>query len=243
MSIRLRDTGEVIHIRWIPKYTLLERLGHWVHASTYIPLALTGCLLFIPGVKGMTQGTIGETLRIVHRALAIVFLVLPVLYLLFQPRRLLMNVREVFQFSADDIGWLKAVLPYYLFGRHIGMPPQPRFNTGERLNAAVIIVGTVLFAVTGFVMWFGKGVLPTWTFQAAVMLHDLTMVATMCMFIFHFYLAVAHPMMWQAMVSMRFGVVSESYAREHHASWFYGQERARKAWEARLESEQKGEHA
>ena len=143
MSIRLRDTGEVIHIRWIPKYTLLERLGHWVHASTYIPLAITGCLLFVPGVRGLTQGQIGEALRVVHRVLAVIFMVLPVLYLLFQPRRLFMNLREVFQFSGLDIAWLKAALPYYLFGRHEGMPPQPRFNTGERLNAAIIIVGTV----------------------------------------------------------------------------------------------------
>jgi hypothetical protein len=30
---------------------------------------------------------------------------------------------------------------------------------------------------------------------------------------------------------MRYGVVSESYAREHHAQWYYGKERAMKMWE------------
>jgi len=34
-------------------------------------------------------------------------------------------------------------------------------------------------------------------------------------------------------VSMRYGVVSESYAREHHALWFYGEKRARELWEQR----------
>jgi cytochrome b subunit of formate dehydrogenase len=70
-------------------------------------------------------------------------------------------------------------------------------------------------------------------FQTAVIVHDLTMIATFCMFIIHFFLAVAHPLMWQSLVSMRYGVVSESYARQHHAMWYYGEERAKKMWEER----------
>ncbi len=46
MSVRLKDAGSVISIRWIPKYTVLERLGHWMHAGAYVPLAITGFLIF-----------------------------------------------------------------------------------------------------------------------------------------------------------------------------------------------------
>ena len=56
-------------------------------------------------------------------------------------------------------------------------------------------------------------------------------IVTFAMFIVHFFLAVVHPLMWQSLVSMRYGVVSESYAREHHAMWYYGEERARELWE------------
>lgn len=231
MSVRLRSTDSVMHIRWIPKYTFLERLGHWIHAATYIPLAFTGFLIFAPFLKGLAQGDWGEALRVTHRIFAIAFGIMPVLYVILQPRRFLMNVRENFTFGREDIGWLKAAIPYYLLGRHVEMPPQPRFNTGERLNAATIMVGTALFGITGFTMWFGKGIIPTWLFQAAVIVHDLTLVATFVMFIIHFFLAVAHPLMWQSLVSMRYGVVSESYAREHHAIWYYGRERAMQLWE------------
>jgi formate dehydrogenase subunit gamma len=234
MSVRLRDSGGAIHIRWIPKYTFLERLGHWVHAAMFIPLAITGFMIFAPGFKGLTQGALGENLRVAHRVLAVLFGITPILYAILQPRRLLMNIRENFSFGRDDIGWLKGAIPYYLLGRHVEMPPQPRFNTGERLNAATIILGTAVFGVTGLLMWFGKGYIPVWLFQAAVITHDLAMIATVCMFIVHLFLAVAHPLMWQAMVSMRFGVVSESYAREHHAKWYYGEKRARELWEAHL---------
>jgi formate dehydrogenase subunit gamma len=231
MSVRLRSTDGVMHIRWIPKYTFLERLGHWIHAATYLPLAFTGFLIFAPFLKGLSQGDWGEALRVAHRVFAIAFGIMPVLYVILQPRRLLMNVRENLSFGREDIGWVKAAIPYYLLGKHVEMPPQPRFNTGERLNAATIMVGTALFGITGFTMWFGKGIIPPWLFQAAVILHDLTMIATFVMFIIHFYLAVAHPLMWQSLVSMRYGVVSESYAREHHAIWYYGRDRALQLWE------------
>jgi formate dehydrogenase subunit gamma len=243
MSVRLGGGKGAIHIRWIPKYTFLERLGHWVHAVTYVPLAVTGFIIFAPGFQGLTQGEMGETLRVAHRILAVALGSMPVLYAILQPRRLLMNVKENFKFDRDDIGWLKAAVPYYLLGREVEMPPQPRFNTGERLNAATIMVGTVLFGVTGFVMWFGRGIVPAWLFQGAVIVHDLTFVATMCMFIIHLFLAVAHPLMWQGLVSMRFGVISESYAREHHAKWYYGEKRAKEMWKAHLEELKESDEA
>jgi len=231
MSVKLRSSDGFMHIRWIPKYTFLERLGHWSHAATYLPLAFTGFLIFAPFLKGLAQGDWGEALRVAHRVFAIIFGAIPVLYVILQPRRFLMNVRENFSFGREDLGWVKAAIPYYLLGKHVDMPPQPRFNTGERLNAATIMIGTALFGVTGLAMWFGKGILPPWLFRTAVIVHDLTMVATFVMFIIHFYLAVAHPLMWQSLVSMRYGVVSESYAREHHAIWYYGRERAMQLWE------------
>lgn len=237
MSVRIKNTQEIIQIRWIPKYTFLERLGHWVHASTYIPLAITGFILFAPWLQPFTIGPAGETFRLLHRVFAIGLAIMPVVYAVLQPRRLWMHVRENFTFTREDIGWLKGAIPYYLLGRHVEMPPQPRFNTGERLNAVTIMVGLVLFGVTGFLMWFGKGYIPPWMYQVALIVHDLTAIATFAMFIVHFFLAVVHPLMWQALVSMRYGVVSESYAREHHAKWYYGPKRAMELYAAKKKAD------
>jgi formate dehydrogenase subunit gamma len=231
MSVRLKGTDSVVHIRWIPRYTGLERLLHWVHAASFIPLAFTGFILFSPFPQCGAGCVAARNLRIVHRIAAVVFGATPIVYGLVQPRRLVMRLREFLTFCRYDVQWFKAAVPYYLFGRHVAMPPQPRFNTGERLNALVMIVGTAAFGVSGLGMWFGKGILPTSLFLALLIIHDLTFIATVAMFIVHFYLAVIHPMMWQSLVCMRFGYVSESYAREHHARWYYGRERAIKLWE------------
>ena len=230
MSVRLKGTETAIRIRWIPRYTSLERYLHWGHTATFLLLTLTGMVLFFPFLAPLARGEAGQFVRLVHRISAVLFAAIPLSYAIIQPRRLLSTLKDL-RFSRDDIGWLKGAVPYYLLGKHVDMPPQGRWNTGEKMNAVVLTVGTLLFVFTGVLMWFGKGVLPVWVFQAAVILHDLTMFATVSMFIVHFYLAVAHPLMWQSLVSMRYGVISESYAREHHAKWYYGEERARKMYE------------
>jgi formate dehydrogenase subunit gamma len=237
MSVRLRPTGSTIHIRWIPRYTFLERALHWGHTVTFLPLAMTGLVLFVPQFAPLARGEAGQFLRLIHRICAVFFGLVPILYALLEPHRLLATVREL-GWSKDDLLWFKNAIPYYIFGKHVAMPPQRRWNTGEKLNVWIMVAGTITFGITGVVMWFGRGIVPTWLFQAAVIVHDLTMIVTVNMFIVHFFLAVVHPLMWQSLVSMRFGVVSESYAREHHAAWFYGEKRAKELYAQRLAQEQ-----
>ncbi len=231
MSVRLRGTDSVMHIRWIPKYTPLERALHWIHVACFIPLAFTGYILFAGWLDPLAQGEAGQFFRLVHRVAAVIFGLVPIVYAVVQPRRMLVNIREFLTFGKDDIAWLKAAVPYYLLGKHGAMIPQPRFNTGERFNAVVMVLGTITFGITGLTMWFLKGIMAAGLYKAMIVIHDLAFIATGVMFIVHFYLAVVHPLMWQSLVSMRFGFVSESYAREHHAKWYYGEKRARELWE------------
>jgi len=67
-----------------------------------------------------------------------------------------------------------------------------------------------------------------------VLLHDLTFIVSVCMFFIHFFLAVIHPLMWQGLVSMRYGYTSATYAAEHHAKWYYGEKRAKEMYEQTL---------
>ncbi len=230
---KIKSTGARIDIRWIPRYTGTERFLHWVHTATFIPLALTGFVLFNPWLHCAAGCQAVNSIRVLHRVAAVLFGATPIIYTILQPRRMIMHVQEFLAFCRYDIEWLKAAAPYYLLGRHADMPPQPRFNTGERLNAVVMVLGVIAFGITGLGLWFGKGYLCPNLFLAMLIIHDLAFIVTFAMFIVHFYLAVIHPMMWQSLVSMRFGYVSASYAREHHARWYYGEERAIQLWEDR----------
>jgi formate dehydrogenase subunit gamma len=227
-----QQEGHVFQIRWIPKYTFTERLLHWVHTVSFIPLVITGLVLYLDALRPLAQGEAGQWMRWVHRLAAILFIAEPVIYGILQPRRLWMHIKE-FSFDRDDLGWIKNAYGYYVKGRHEVMPPQGRFNTGEKMNGMIMIVTWILFTVTGLIMWFGKGWVAPELFRWMVVIHDLTMIAAVSIFIVHLYLAVAHPLMWAALVSMRFGVTSASYAAEHHSKWYYGPKRAQELFEAK----------
>ncbi len=232
MNEQVQTAGQVFQIRWILKYTFVERLLHWVHTVSFIPLVATGLVLYLDSLQPLAQGEAGLWMRLVHRAAAILFIGEPLIYAILQPRRLWMHIKE-FSFERDDLGWIKNAFAYYVKGRHADMPPQGRFNTGEKINGMMMILSWILFVVTGLVMWFGKGSVQPDLFRLMVVLHDLTMIAATAMFLVHLYLAVAHPLMWAAMVSMRFGVTSAAYAAEHHAKWYYGPKRARELYETK----------
>jgi len=241
MTVRIKGTAEAVTIRWIPKYTALERIMHWLHTATFVPLALTGLILYVPFLAPLARGEAGELMRLIHRGAAVIFGLLPIIYLIVQPRRLLMSLRE-FMFDREDIGWLRGAFSYYLLGKHTNMPPQGRFNTGEKMNGLIMVLSWITFGITGLVMWFGKGIVPPTVFHWMVVFHDLAMIVSVCMFLVHLYLAVAHPLMWAGLVSMRFGVTSADYAAEHHAKWYYGPKRAREIYEAKKKAASEADH-
>lgn len=232
MSVQIKGKPEIITIQWIPKYTLMERIVHWVHTATFIPLAITGMIMYFPFLQPLAQGEAGTFIRLVHRGAAVFFGLVPIIYAILQPRRFIMLIQD-FLPEKEDIGWLKGAIPYYLFGKHEAMPPQGRFNAGEKLFGLVTMITWAIFGVTGLTMWFGKGFVSPSIFQLAVVLHDLAMIVSVSTLMVHLYLAVAHPLMWGALISMRFGVTSADYAAEHHAKWFYGRRRAMEIWEAK----------
>jgi formate dehydrogenase subunit gamma len=234
MTLRVKGLKHVLRIRWIPRYTLLERAMHWLHTATFVPLAITGFILYTPWLQPLAQGNSGQLVRLWHRIFAIGFGVVPIAYVIFQPRRAIMSFKE-FMIGADDIEWVKGAVPYYLLGKHEAMPPQGRFNTGEKMNGLIMIVTWIVFAVTGLLMWFQNVLnLSPGLFQWMVLLHDLTFIVSVCMFFIHFFLAVIHPLMWQGLVSMRYGYTSATYAAEHHAKWYYGEKRAKEMYEQTL---------
>lgn len=208
-----------IRIRWIERYSGVERWLHWGHTATFFMLIVTGFPLYAGFMAPLAQGEAGQYLRLWHRIAAVLFMLVPVVYVIAHPVRLFQHLREL-SLGRDDLAWFKNAIPYYLLGSHAAMPPQGRWNTGEKINVFVSVAGTLLFSLTGLIMWFGKGTLAPDLFRAAVITHDLTMIVSVNMFIVHFYLATMHPLMWGAMVSMRFGVASEEFVKEHHGKWY-----------------------
>ncbi|MGD2179006.1 MAG: cytochrome b/b6 domain-containing protein, partial [Anaerolineae bacterium] len=138
----------------------------------------------------------------------------------FSPREFVAAMKRVFTWSKADLGWLRAAPAYYFLGDEEAMPPQDKYNTGQKLFYLVVVICMAGFIVTGLVMWFGKGVVPVRTYWWSVFLHDLCTIAYGAFFLVHFVLSVMHPLMKGAIDGMLFGWMPEEYVKHHHAKYY-----------------------
>src|SRR5947208_1949000 len=116
--------------------------------------------------------------------------------------------REVDRFDRDDLRWLLGRKP----------APQGRFNAGQKLNTALTAAFTVLFLVSGLLLWFGERD-TRFRFAGTVVLHDGLMYVALVLLVGHLYLALIHPATRHALRGITVGTVDEEWAARHHAKW------------------------
>ena len=184
-------------------------------------LLVTGLALFIPALGFLAQDS---WTRVIHRLAAVVFVAAPVLYVLVNPKAAMEGLKSAFEWGKADVGWAMAAPRYYFLCDEECMPPQGHMNTGQKMWWLMVIVFGVIFLATGVVMWAFKTVAPAPLLQAAVLIHDIALVAVAPMFFVHVYLSAFHPLMVPqrtgALSSMVRGKVSVDYAQAHHAKWY-----------------------
>jgi len=204
----------------VKAFSTPQRITHWLIVVAFSFLVLTGLTLYLPALSPLAQGEAGYIMRTWHRIGAIIAAVAALIYLIFDFKGLLTSMKKIFTWSADDLGWLKAAPAYYFSGDEKAMPPQDKFNAGQKLWYLNVVLGGLVMVATGLVMWFGKGSVSPGLFQWAVFLHDIIAILMVAFFLVHFYLAVMHPLMKGSLDGMRFGYLSEDYVKSHHAKWY-----------------------
>jgi formate dehydrogenase subunit gamma len=201
----------------VERYSKRAIVQHWWIVACSILLAITGLFLFISWFGPAAWWGYS---RLVHRIAAVGFVAVPVLYMILNPKSTIEWVKEAFTWGKADFGWLKAAPTYYFGFDIIPMPPQERSNTGQKMWVLVVIVTSVIFVVSGGIMWFGKGLVSTGVFQWSVFAHDAAFVIAGAMFLVHIALGTFHPRFSEALRSMISGKVSVHYAQSHHGKWY-----------------------
>ena len=205
-----KDTG-----RKIERFTPFERAAHWSNAIAFVALAVSGIFMafgkffLLPILGGAVFGWVTWLLKTMHNFAGPVFAVsLVIVFVTF--------VRDNIPEKAD-LNWL--LKGGGLFGGE--EPASQRFNAGEKIVfwSGVTLLGLVVIS-SGFVL---DKILPFLiyeraTMQIAHMVHLVATVLMMCMFTAHIYLGTIG--MQGAYKGMRTGYVDETWAKEHHATWF-----------------------
>ncbi len=214
--------------RIIPAFNITQRFVHWLIVVAFSLLVLSGMVLYVPQLVPLARGEAGMLFRLLHRWGVLFAVVAALIYIIFDLEDLLASMKRIFTWGQDDVGWLMAAPTYYFLGDEGNMPPQDKFNTGQKLWYLIVVVGGLLLFITGLLMWFGKGYVSTWIFRWSVFLHDLAAIAVSAFFLVHFCLAVMHPLMRAGFDAIRFGFFPEEYVKHHHAKWY---EEVKKDWE------------
>src|SRR5437868_803824 len=186
-----------------PRFSRTERTLHWVHASAFLVLLASGLCLYLPSLAEL----IGRRplLKDIHVYTALAWLAALALVLLAgDRRRLLATAREIDTFDADDRAWLR--------GRRT---PQGRLNAGQKLNAIVTAALAVLFAVTGFFLWYGERN-HAFRLQNALIVHDWLMYISFFLLLGHLYLSLVHPSTRHSLSAITRGWVRQDWALRHH---------------------------
>ena len=192
---------------YVHRFSKTERTVHWVNALGFFFLLATGLILYIPRLSievGRRQfiqdahfwGGVGWVASLL------------IVAVLGDRRGLLRTARELDVFEREDVNWLTRRRPRR----------QPRFNAGQKINAALTAAFLVLFLVSGLLLWFGEQD-TRFRFVSTVLLHDGLLYASLALLLGHLYLALIHPTTRHALRGMVLGDVREDWARRHHARW------------------------
>jgi formate dehydrogenase subunit gamma len=193
--------------RYVRRFTLTERLLHWVHASAFFVLLGSGLVLYLPSLSA----DVGRRplIKDIHFWTGISWAGAILLVAALGNRRALREtVREIDLFDRDD--------GRFLAGRTDS--PQGRFNAGQKVNAILTAAFAVLFFVSGLLLWYGERD-TRFRLGGTVFLHDTLMYLSVAIVVGHLYLALLHPTTRHALRGMTLGSVREDWARRHHAKW------------------------
>lgn len=198
--------------RTILRFGDVERFAHWLTASTFVVLGLSGLnmlygksvLLPIIGPDAFTALTLYG--KYAHNFLSFPFCLGLVMMLAMWLRH---NIPD-----AVDVAWFKAGGGLFTKGVH---PPARKFNGGQKIIFwSTILVGAAI-AVTGYILMFPFQGTTMADMQLSQLLHAIFSLVLIGVILGHIYIGSLG--MEGAFDAMGKGTVDLNWAKEHHSLW------------------------
>ena len=196
----------------ILRYTLVERVNHWIGGIAYVYCLITGLAFWSPymyWLAALVGG--GPSARFWHPWFGLVFVASTIL--------MYYHWRSDMAITQEDLAWKKA-MEHYIRNEDEDLPPIWRFNYGQKLFFWLMLYGAILLVLSGLVLWFPESIPWSlrWLRYLAVFVHVTAALATIGGFIIHVYMGTA--MVRGGFTSIIRGEVSPAWARLHHRLWY-----------------------
>jgi formate dehydrogenase subunit gamma len=202
----------------ILRFASFERFTHWLTASCFIILALSGLnvsfgrTLILPLFGAEAFSAISAYAKLAHNYLAFPFMLgLVIMFLIWVKDNIPGKI---------DLEWIKQGGGILSAGKH---PPAKRFNAGQKGIFWIVIIGGTLMSVSGWFLLFpylpgNVTVLQIWT-----VIHAVVAMLFIAAMLAHIYIGSIG--MEGAFDAMGTGEVDVNWAKEHHSLWVEEQQK------------------
>src|SRR4029079_10486060 len=196
----------------ILRFASFERFTHWLTASCFIVLALSGLnvsfgrTLILPLFGADAFSAMSAWAKLAHNYLAFPFMLgLVIMFLIWSKDNIPGKL---------DLEWIKqggGILPN---GKH---PPARRFNAGQKGVFWIVIIGGALMSVSGWFLLFPYLPGNVTALQLWTVIHAVVAMLFIAAMMAHIYIGSVG--MEGAFDAMGTGQVDLNWAKEHHSLW------------------------
>ena len=197
------------------RFTGFERFTHWLTASTFVVLGITGLnitfgrALILPWLGLEAFSAWSEYAKFAHNYLSFAF-TLGVLLMF------LMWIGQNFPTKAD-IEWFKQ--GGGMFSKEGTVAPAWKFNGGQKMLYWFVVLGGAAMIISGFMLMFPfYGSLTVSGMELTEIAHGVIGVVFIALIIAHIYIGTLG--MEGAFEAMSEGTVDTNWAKEHHPLWY-----------------------
>jgi len=187
----------------VARFGATERHLHTVHAAAFAVLLATGFVLYLPFMAQIVSDR--PLMKAIHLAAAVGWLTALALVVVLGDRPALRRTRrEIERFDDDDLLFLRR-----------RRAPSGRFNGGQKAHAIVQAGLSLLFVVSGTLLWLGERDTAL-RLPGTIALHDAATALLAVLVAGHIWTAFSQP---QSLEGIWRGTVPARYAAEQHEKW------------------------
>jgi formate dehydrogenase subunit gamma len=201
----------------ILRFASFERFTHWLTASCFIVLALSGLnvsfgrTLILPLFGPDAFATMSGWAKLAHNYLAFPFMLgIAIMFLIWIKDNIPGKL---------DLEWIKQGGGLFSDGKHV---PAKRFNAGQKGIFWIVVIGGALMSVSGWFLLFPYLPGNVTALQFWTVIHAVIAMLFIAAMLAHVYIGSIG--MEGAFDAMGTGEVDLNWAKEHHALWVQEQQ-------------------
>jgi formate dehydrogenase subunit gamma len=201
-----------VYIGELFRHPVYTRFLHWMVALFFFLALFSGFGIYLPWLFRWFTPIFGggPLARAMHPWFGVFFVFFFGLQML--------NWLKPMAWTKADTNWMRNIKGVVSGEDKLEPPDTGFFNAGQKLQFWEIVIGCVVYLITGIILWAGTRTFGRWPVAISYILHDISAIVMLGGIFIHIYLStIGEPGTFHSMTR---GSVTESWAWTFHPAWY-----------------------